>query len=266
MEIKICDKKKKELFIAIFQLLKNPSSQCNVQILKDRFHIQGMDKSHICLFELNLQSTWFDVYKVESSHNICFHCSSFYSMISVKSEDQSLCMRLETNKNDDNLVIEFEHMTVTKKTGDYTKYFTLPLIDYDYEEMEIPETEYDAEFSIPSKKITDMLTQLANFGDNIHIICTDSEVDFKSNGPTGEMRTNIVVDNMTSYAIVEDEKIMLSYSLTYINTMCLTNKLSNDIAFSLSNDRPMKISYQLEETNTNNTLLFYLAPKIDDDA
>lgn len=264
MEIKICDKKKKELFIGIFQALKAPSSMCNVQILQDRFHIQGMDKSHICLFELNLHSTWFDKYTVDAPQNICFHISSFCAMISAKSEDQSLAIKF---KDQDNLMIEFENIS-TNKNGDYHKYYVLPLMDYDYEEMQIPETEYDAEFTIQSKQITEMLYQLANFGDNICITCTDTHVDFKATGPTGEMRANTSVDNMVSYAIVEDEEIKLIYSLPYINKMCVTNKLTEHIEFSLSNDRPMKIGYQLglgsDSTHTN-SLIFYIAPKIDDE-
>ena len=43
--------------------------------------------------------------------------------------------------------------------------------------------------------------------------------------------------------------------------MCITNKLSNDVDFSLSNNCPMKISYDLGE---NSLLQFYIAPKIND--
>ena len=44
--------------------------------------------------------------------------------------------------------------------------------------------------------------------------------------------------------------------------MCITNKLSSDIEFSLSNDCPMKINYDLGD---NSSLTFYIAPKLADD-
>lgn len=262
MEIKISNKTKKELFIALFHVLKTTSaSHCNIQLLNGRFHIQGMDVSHICLFEINLHSSWFDTYQIDTPQNICFHTGCFYSMISAKSDDQSLTMKL---KNQDNLLIEFENINNTK-SSDYNKYYVLPLMDYDYEEMDIPETEYDVDFSMPSKNITDIMSQLATFGDNVRIICSDTCVDFKTNGTTGEMRVNVLVDNLTSYAIVENEKIELTYSLNYINKMCMTNKLTKDIDFSLSNNYPMKITYQIDTTNQDNKLVFYIAPKIEDD-
>ena len=256
MKFTIEDKKKKELFISIFHLLKNSSSQINATFETNKLHIQGMDKSHVCLFDLNLTNKWFDSYKVENKENICFDTGIFYSIISTKCDDQSLIIKKES---DENLIIEL--INNTKKT-DYNKYFTMPILEYEYDEMNIPTTEYDAELSLPSKKVTDMLSQLSNFGDDININCSENCVDFKTKGTSGEMRVNIPIDDMSSYAVVEDEEVNLTYSLIYISKMCITNKLSNDIDFNLSNDCPMKINYNLGEESS---LIFYIAPKLADD-
>jgi proliferating cell nuclear antigen len=233
MNITVSDKKKKDLFISIFNLLKNSSSQINASFNENFMHIQGMDKSHVCLFDLKLKKEWFSNYNVIEHTNLCFDASIFYSMISTKGD----------------------------KKSDYSKYFTMPLIEYEYDEMNIPETEYDAELSLPSKKVTDMLSQLSNFGDDLNIKCSDDFVDFKTKGNSGEMRVNIPIDDMSSYSVVEDEDINLNYSMIYINKMCITNKLSSDIDFCLSNQCPMKIKYDLGD---DSMLLFYIAPKIAD--
>jgi proliferating cell nuclear antigen len=256
MNITISDKKKKDLFISIFNLLKNSSSQINASLSQDVMHIQGMDKSHVCLFDLTLKKEWFSDYNVSEHTNLCFDSSIFYSMISTKCEDQHLVIK---NIEQDTLSIELIN---GDKKNDYSKYFTMPLIEYEYDEMNIPETDYDAELSLPSKKVTDMLSQLSNFGDDLNIKCSDDFVDFKTKGNSGEMRVNIPVDDMSSYSVVEGEAINLNYSLIYISKMCITNKLSSDIDFCLSNDYPMKIKYDLGD---NSFLLFYIAPKISDD-
>ena len=136
--------------------------------------------------------------------------------------------------NVDTLSIEFKNKENSKKT-DYNKFFKLPLLDYEYQEMVIPTTDYDSEFTLPSKKIADMLSQLSNFGDDLNIKCSEDCVDFKASGNSVEMRVNIPTDDMDSYSIIEDEEVNLTYSLIYLSKMCLTNKLSNDIEFSLSN-------------------------------
>jgi len=256
----ISDKRKKEVFISIFNLLKSSSSQINLTINKIYFHIQGMDKSHICLFNLKLYFEWFDYYEVNKKYELCFDTTTFYSIISTKGEEQALVFYLEDEKTD-TLSIELKNNETSKK-GDYNKFFKLPLLDYEYDEMNIPSTEYDAEFSLPSKKVTDMLSQLSNFGDDLNIKCSEECVDFKASGDSVEMRVNIPTDDMSSYAIIEDEIINLTYSLIYISKMCITNKLSNDIDFSLSNEAPMKINYNL---GNDSSLMFYIAPKLSDD-
>ena len=259
--IVISDKKKKDIFISIFNTLKCASSQINLTINKQIFHIQGMDKSHVCLFDLKLYYEWFNYYEVNKKYELCFDTNIFYSMINTKGEEQALVFILEDDKSE-TLLIELKNsLTNTSKKTDFNKFFKLPLIDYEYEEMNIPTTEYDAEFSLPAKKVTDILSQLNNFGDDLNVYCSANYIDFKSSGNSVEMRVNIPVDDMISYAIVEDEEINLNYSLIYISKMCLTNKLSNDIEFSLSNECPMKINYDLGE---NSSLVFYIAPKLID--
>lgn len=256
MKFTIEDKKKKEMFISIFHILKSSSSQINASFNKTKLHIQGMDKSHVCLFDLNLSDKWFNSYDVDDKEEFCFDTGIFYSMISTKSDEQNLVIKKESN---DSLNIE---LITGNKKGDFNKFFTMPLIDYEYDEMNIPSTDFDAEFSLPSKKVTEMLSQLSNFGDNIDIKCYDDYVDFKTCGTSGEMRVNIPIDDMLSYGVVEGEDVDISYSLLYINKMCITNKLSSDIEFSISKESPMKINYDLGDESS---LVFYIAPKLSDD-
>jgi proliferating cell nuclear antigen PCNA len=256
MNIIISDKKKKDLFISIFQLLKNSSSKINVLIDENNFHVQGMDISHICLFDLNLNKNWFNHFEISEKTNLCFDSNIFYSMISIKNDEQNLIIKKDS---EDNLNIELIN---GDKKNDYDKYFTLPLLDFDYDEMSIPKAEYDVEFSLTSKKISDIFAQLFNFGNDLIIKCQEENIDFKTKGNSGEMRVRILVDDLSSYSIVEGEELELTYSLTYINKMCITNKISSDIDFYLGNDCPMKIKYHLGD---DSSLMFYIAPKLNDD-
>ena len=263
----ISDKRKKDVFICIFQLLKNSTSQINLIINKTTFHVQGMNKSHVCLFDLKLSFEWFDYYEVNEKYELCFDTGTFYSIISTKADDQCLVFYLDDD-NLESLIIELKNIdnngqNNSKKTkSTYNKYFKLPLLDYEYEQLIIPNTEYDAEFTVSSRNITDMLCQLNNFGDDINIKCTDDKVIFKTVHDALEMRVDIIVEDLDSYTVVEGEDVNLSYSLIYISKMCITNKLSNNIDFSLSNGYPMKINYNL---GNESLLTFYMAPKLTDD-
>lgn len=259
MKVQICDKKKKEIFVSLFQLLKNCSTLINITFETDIAHIQGMDKSHVCLFDVKLKQNWFTNYFVQNTTQICFDSNVFYSIISVKSENHNLIIQIKDSEPDV-LHINFQPETTTHKT-DFKKTFKMPLVDYEYEEINISNIEYDAEFSLSSKQISDIFSQLNNFGNNIIIKCSEKDITLKTNEITGEMIVEIPTDDLISYSIIEDEHIILTYNLTYINKMCITNKLSNNINFSLSNNCPMKILYDLGD---DSFILFFIAPNIND--
>ena len=258
MRIQITDKKKKDIFVSVFQVLKNCSSLICVMFETELVHIQGMDKSHVCLFDVKLNKNWFTKYDIIDSTKICFDSNVFHSIISTKSENQDLIIKMNSDEQDV-LYVNFE--SIEAKKGDFKKSFKMPLAEYEYEEMNIPTVDYDAEFSLLSKQITDMFSQLNNFGNDIIINCSETSISLTTNGITGEMRVDIPIDDLSSYSIVEGEDITLTYSLAYINKMCITNKLSADVEFSLSNDCPMKISYDLGD---DSSMIFFMAPKMND--
>jgi proliferating cell nuclear antigen PCNA len=256
MRIIINDKNKKDIFVSLFQILKNCTNIVCVHFEKDRFFIQGMDKSHICLFNVIIQKVWFDEYDVKEDNNVCIDSHIFHMIISNKNDGLNIVIRSES---EDNLNVDLFSEEHSK--GEFNKYFKIPLADFDYEEMEVPNVDYDAEFSISSKKICDIVSQMIMFGTDINIKCSEEKIDLITNGVTGEMLVNIPIDDLNEYSIVEGEVINLNYSLNYINKMCLTNKLTNEIQFSISAEQPMKISYDLGD---DSNIVFFIAPKMAD--
>jgi hypothetical protein len=303
MEFQISDKKKKDVFVSVFQVLKNCSSIISCTFEEQLLHIQGMDKSHICLFDVKLNKTWFDSYILSEKKIISFDSNMFHSIISTKSDNQSFNFKMDSH-NEDTLHIDFittqvkleDEKDETEETDEkdekkgkkgkkdekkkdkkikkvkkgknsnddkqFKKFFKLPLTENDYNELNIPVTEYDAEFSLSSKQVDDIFTQLNLFGNDIMVNCSEENIYLTTNGVTGEMRVEIPIDDVSSYSIVEGEEIELTYSLIYLNKMCITNKLSEEVEFSLSHQFPMKILYPLGE---DSSISFYMAPKVSDD-
>jgi len=260
MKFTIADKSKKEIFISIFQLLKNSSSILQVIFKEDRMYIQGMDNGHILLFEINLLSQWFSSYEktTTESSNICFDSNIFYNVISVSQETDNLTIYYEGDTEPESLHIDIEN----DKKGEFSKYFKIPLTDLDADMMTIPETEYDVDFSISAKKINEITSQMMKFGgDTIDIKCNEEKLSATCSGGSCEMLVNIPIDDISEYAIMEDKDIDLSFSLNLMSKNCLTIKLTTEISFSLSNDMPMRIKYPLDNDDENH-VVFYIAPKI----
>jgi proliferating cell nuclear antigen PCNA len=255
MLLSITEKTKRDIFISLFQLLKAASSTVTIIFLDDHAYIQGMDSSHVCLFDAKIYSAWFDKYEIceNDLKNICLNSQILHSILSMSQEQDSVTLHYTDDA--DSLEID-----LTNAKGEFNKYFKIPLIEMETDLLEIPSVEYDVEFSIKAKKMNELISQLATFGDVINIKCTEEKIDLISKGDGGEMLVNIPIDDLSEFSISEGHVIDISYSLNYINKMCITTKLSAEIEWSISADIPLKIKYDLGD---NSSVMFFIAPKIE---
>jgi proliferating cell nuclear antigen len=257
MKLTIQNKIKKELFIAIFHCLKNCTSIITLIFKKEGLFIQGMDKSHVCMFELFLKKSWFQIYENNEEKLLSFDSQTFSAVLNFLNDNYNI----EIYHEKEEIFLNIDLIKIDGCSGDFSKFFKIPLADVDNEILTIPIIDYDAEFSINSKKICEITSQMLLFGTDMEIQCTEEKIQFITNGITGDMSVNIPMDDLKEYSISEGEIIHLKYSLTYVSKMCLSGKLSSNVNFSISCEYPMKIHYELEEESFLN---FHIAPKIVD--
>ena len=255
MHLSISDKTKKDIFISLFQLLKSCSSVITICFNSDNMYIQGMDKAHVCLFDIKIFSNWFEKYETTDADNakVCINTTFFHNILSMTQEQQSINIHYEGDP-------ESIEIDLTSAKGDFNKFFKLPLADLETELLGIPEVEYDAEFSINSKKMNEIVSQLSVFGDIMNLKCSEEKIEIISRGIGGEMMVNIPIDDLAEFSISEGDIIDISYSLNYIHKMCITTKLSSEIEFSISGELPLRIKYDL---GNNSCVMFFIAPKIE---
>jgi proliferating cell nuclear antigen len=192
---------------------------------------------------------------------ICFSTQFFYNILSTTEEHHHIELIFDEASADDALFINM--LNVKDQNGSFNKYFRLPLCDVDYTLLSVGDFEYNAEFSISSKKISDIVSQLSIFGDTMIINCSEGEdkIDILSKGEGGEMSVAIPVDDLTEYSICEGETVHISYSLAYMQKMCVTTRLTSEIYFYISQEKPLKVRYDLGE---NSFFHFFIAPKMEE--
>lgn len=259
--IVIQDSKKRRIFTILFQIIKSSSSIVHLHLKEDKMYIQVMDHSQVCLFDIEINKEWFAEY--DDIHDMLIHIDTaiFYNILSCSSTDtQELKINVGEDEGDD-----IESIQVDFILEKYSKFFTIPLIDTDYSWMKIPSYEYDSEFTIPSKMICDICSQLMSFGDVLTIHCTEENIVLYSKDNTkGEMKVVISIEDLIDYSIIENATIVVQYSLNYIQKYCLNTNLSNHIQFSLSKEVPLRITYLSEEINKDCNIQFFVSPKIED--
>lgn len=261
MKIRINDEQKCVDFVNVFQHLKLFSANINLQISKERFYIQGMDASHVSIYELNMLSSWFDNYNVEKDTVVGVNSGILFKILNARSQGQSITMHMD--EDGDSFEIDLSREEANKDS--FNKYFRVPMIDNDEEMMEIPESDYQLNISMASKKFKSVVDQLSGFGDTINVIYNEDKIFLNSESTEeGEMKIEINLDDLEGCEVEEDLNMRKSFATRYIHMFTQFLKISKDISLSFHNDLPLKVVYILDEEEKNNYLRFYLAPKISD--
>jgi len=254
MILTIEDKSKLEIFVALFQLLKNWSSHIKLQFNNEQMYIQGMDSSHICLSQIIINSKWFTTYSINNEDNNSAAIDSNHFAIVLNYALKHNKMEIVLLNNEDNMNINF----VDANTNKFDHFFEIPLMDIDEDVLDIPDIEYDVDFTIDSKKLYDLIAELSVFGTELHVKCNEKILEFNSNGDYGKLKVNIPIDELNEFSILEGEHIESYYSLNNIGKKCLSNKLGQEVVVSISHNYPMNIKYDLGDDSSAS---FYIAPK-----
>ena len=255
MRLTIENKPKLEVFVSIFQLLKNWSSHINIHFEKDKLYIQSMDNSHICLADIEINSTWFSSFDCPNSNAVSVDSGQFALLINYALKHDKLELKYEDEPEPDILYINFLN------DKEYNHFFELKLIDVDEDSLGIPTVNYDVEFIMDAKKLSDVFSELNAFGSDLNINCSETLIELNASGDSTKLTVNISVEDLEEYAITEDKHMNVSFSLNHLRKMCLSTKLCSTINIFISDDYPMSLVYIIGD---NSKVSFYIAPKIAD--
>ena len=263
MNICIQQINKCETFTGLFQHIKAFTEQINIMFEKDRMYIQTMDGARVSIIEMDLPATWFDGYEHQQPGTITLgiHSTIFYKILASREKTQSI--HIVYRSDEDTLQIHF----TSENKIEFAKRFEIPLIDLDTDIMSIPEITHQAEFTLSSPHFSSIIAQLQMFGDTMDIECNEENIMLSATSQdTGKMFVEIKIEDLTSFIIDEGGKLNLSFSLQYLHSICLYNKLAKELEIKLSDASPLQVVYDLGGENGNNAKIkFYLAPKIQDE-
>tara|TARA_B100001287_G_C22637892_1_gene508555 strand:+ start:478 stop:1266 length:789 start_codon:yes stop_codon:yes gene_type:complete len=259
MEVIIKDINKGNIFVEIFKKLKIFTDSFILTFNDEQLYLQGMDSSHIIVFELIINKEWFDEYNVNDTVSCGINTNILSKILSVKDENQYL--KLYQENDNDKLNIDFLNQENNK--NNYEKYFQLPLIDIDTETLGIPEQEYDVTFSIDYKDYKNIIDSFALFDySTISFKFSDDNIILYSKGTETNMEVKIEQEVIEEYEIVEDTNFSNSFNMKFLQKMSQFNKVCKLIQIQQSKEYPLELKYLIDD---NCSFKIFLAPSIDND-
>lgn len=258
MDIQIAGSKA-EIFTCIFQHIRAFTDNVSLIFRSGGLYFQTMDSARVSIVELTLPGGWFDVYSFSHKGDVVLGLNTaiLFKILNVREKQQRIQMVYESEDS-------FEiHFTSEDKTV-FDKHFRCPLVDLDSEIMVIPDTEYTAEFTLPSTTFSTLIQQLKTFGDTLDIECTEDKIQMSAkSSETGAMSVDVPIDDLNSFAINEGEELRMSFSLACLHNICAFSKTAKEISVRMCSDYPLSVVYPITEEDAH--LKVYLAPKITDD-
>jgi len=290
MNIIIKNQMKADIFVSIFQYISKFTENMNLMFQTDRLYMQSINTSHVVILELSLPKEWFDIYEIsENSLILGVNTTLFYKVLKKREKNQQIKMCYNNTANNTSMSDRLQFFFSADKDKDkdkdedkktkkedeliFDKDFEIPLFDIDEELLSIPDIDYQAELSLSTDKFANLISQLKDFGETLEIECSEDKIILSSHSSeNGKMITRILIEDLTEFSIEENEIIQMEFALKYLYDICLYQKISKFVELKISKDFPMRIMFPLgsdtddatNETSTNATFLFYLAPKMSD--
>lgn len=269
MKIVFENARKCQQFATVFANLKNFSMNVCIYFKPTGIYIQSMDESHCCLFECNLDSSWFKTYTFDEEKDqacVGMNVNMLNKVLNTWNDTQTLTIDLEPAS--DKISLSFEK--IEDKSGHFDKFFELPLMTIENDLIDVKIFDTLVDLTVESKVFCALISQLMIFNDNLTLTFNEENIECTSSGTEGSMKALINIDDVKEYVITENMTLVQSYSLRYVQLMCQFNKLSTEMQMGFNTDMPMLMKYKLSDNDTNEAnesfVRIHLAPKIIDEA
>jgi proliferating cell nuclear antigen PCNA len=256
MDIEIKDDKKSHIFINIIQSLKVFTDSLNIYFQKDKFYIQGMDSSHVSMFDINITNDWFDKYEVENDICIGVNINILSKILSTRNDKQDIHLNYSLD-NTDKLNVDF-----LSDESSYNKYFVVPLVDIDSELLSVNDMDSSIILKMDSRKFKQLIDQIHSFSDVVKFKSIEDNLFIETDSDETLMKIELTDKNSDIESLTIKNNLTCSFNTKFIHNMCMFFKISETVEVKLDDGIPLQIIYKINE---NSSVKIFLAPKMGDD-
>jgi proliferating cell nuclear antigen len=220
-------------------------SEGNFRFTDKGISLRAVDPSQIVLVDCFIEKSAFSQYQIEPT------------LVGV--DIVELARMLARSLPNDKLFLDVSDAEMELKLeGDFTRSFSLPLIDVSdgEKEIKIPENKFDARIEINARLLKEALKDAHIFGSSVTLKVKNKQFHIEAKGSQGTLRTVSKEGKLIS--VKHGVDVTSKYSLNYLSNVIKEADNDSIITLELKSDAPLRVSYEIGKTK----LQYYLAHMI----
>jgi proliferating cell nuclear antigen len=216
--------------------------------------MEVMDSSHVALVSLSFSREWFTRYECPEPHLLGIKLSSLAKILKCAGPNDTLVLEHANGK--DVLSIQCE-----SENRERVSVFDLKLMQVETDQLSVPEIPFDVTCALPSTEFQRIVRDLGTLGDTVVLEGTGEGLRFSVAGELGN--GGVRLEKSEAVTIEVANPASASFSVRFLQAFAKATPLSDSVSLGVSGSMPLRVCYSGDEARM--TLVFYLAPKLDDD-
>jgi len=245
-------------FKLLIEALKDILGDVNLTFNKTGIKLIAMDSSHTVLVYLKLESTKFEIYKIDREYSLGVNMLQFFKLIKTIGNNDTLTLFLDKG-NQGELGIKIENSNKNSITT-----YRLKLLDLNEETINVPPTTFNSIITLPASDFQKICRDMNNLAELLEIKSTANQLIFTCKGDFCTQET-VLGEASAGLTFVEndnkDDIIQGIFSLKHLVLFTKCTNLCPTIKMYIKNDYPIVIEYIVASLGI---IKLCLAPKVED--
>jgi len=230
----------------------------NFVISPEGLYFQSLDSAHVAMVESNFPVETFEKFKCPKRTVLGLNLTPLLKILKGVSKEETVTLRE---------VKDCVQCIIKDATEKVLSKWTMRRLSLDYEFLDISADTYDCEVKMPTLQFNTTLKRFASVinGDTIHFKITPKQMMLSTSNEMDE--GEIIVSEDTA----KDKEVTIllnipqytnNFSFRYLQKFVKPQGAASYVELLFNQDQPLRVLYTLP---SGGKLLFFLAPKTDDD-
>jgi len=223
-------------------------TEATFSLTKAGMKLIAMDPANISMVVLEILPSAFTEFSVPKSEEVTINLDSLSQALKRVKPTDTITLTQEKNRL---------KITISGKS---TKTFSIPLLEKEGKDRQVPELEFNATIDLDAKEFRDYIDDASIVGDAITLEADKEKLTLHA-GETGR-KVNIELkkgsDALINLKVKED--VLSIYSIEYLKKMARSATLADTATLRFSKDYPLRLDFKAVDKLQ---MSFILAPRIE---